>query len=380
MNSLDLRQFAAAPKPTLSDTGFLTSLLSKEINLFPKKFDERRKQSFFMELYSMVSSGVNLKTALEIIIAQEQEQKFKQKFEFLDRYVVEGNSFSDALRESGLFSAYEYISVKTGEETGRLDEVLRSLANFYSARIKQRRQLIAAISYPVVILVFSLVVVIFLMLVMIPMFASIFSKFNGELPAATKIVFALSASLQRIWLELLVMIITCVGIYVRIKDRAVVKSIRTRVVQRIPFFGSIYTSMAIAGFCRSMAFLISSKIPLNRCIQLQRELCTYVPIKKELSRIEIDLINGSALHSCFARVPEFNLKLISMVRIGEEINQLDKFFNALADQYSAETDFQISQMNALLEPFLIIFLGFIVGFILMTMYLPMFQLSSSFSQ
>lgn len=381
MNSIDLRQFAGQDKTkSRLQTRSVSSLLNKEIHLFKKTFDDRKKQSFFMELHSMISSGVNLKNALDIIIVQEPGDDFRSKFTIIEQHIVEGHSLSEALQLSQLFSAYECVTIKTGEETGRLAEVIKALSDYYSGRIRQRRQLIAAISYPSVILTFSFMVVVFLMTVMIPMFQSVFSKFNNELPASTKAVFALSQTIRAIWLELVLALIAVVVTYGRIRNQSAVKSMRAKIVNRLPFFGAIYKGIAIAGFCKSMAFLISSKIPLNRCIQLQQELCTYVPIQNELQAIEEDLVNGRSLHSSFNRIKDFNVKLIAMVRIGEEINQLDKFFDTLAEQYNSETDFRLSQMNALLEPVLIIFLGLVVGFILITMYLPMFEISNSFSQ
>jgi type IV pilus assembly protein PilC len=381
MNSVDLRQFTTQHKSNPpSQMKAVSSLLNKEITLFKKKFDDRKKQIFFMELHSMISSGVNLKNALEIIIAQESDADLKSKFEIIEQRLVEGCSLAEALQLSGLFSSYECVTTKTGEETGRLSEVIKSLSIYYSGRIKQRRQLIAAISYPAVILTFSFVVVIFLMTVMIPMFQSVFSKFNSELPASTKAVFAFSETIRAVWLELVLVSIAALLVYARNRNRRKIKDIKTKIVKHLPFFGAIYRGIAIAGFCKSMAFLISSKVPLNRCIELQRELCTYMPIQNALQSIEDDLINGCMLHESFNRVADFNIKFIAMIRIGEEINQLGKFFDTLAEQYTAEIDFRITQMNALLEPFLIIFLGLVVGFILITMYLPMFEISNSFNQ
>lgn len=327
----------------------------------------------------MTSAGIDLKQALTIVISEEHDPKLSNKLSVIENLIVSGQSLAMALQQSGLFSSYEYLSVKAGEETGRLNEVLHSLNQYYGARVKQNRQIKAALSYPAIILIFSFAVILFLLLVMIPMFQGIFSKFGGELPWLTRIVFELSIVIKES-MTLLSVIFCVIVVLIRMvrKKEWFVKGL-ANVIRRVPFFGLFFERVALARFSRSMAFLISSKVPLSRCLQLQMQLVTYEPLRRSLTQVEQDVLSGISLYQSLARTKLFQPKFISMIKVGEEINQLDRFFATLYEQYTNETDFRVAQMNALLEPFLIIFLGFVVGFILLTMYLPMFQMSTTLS-
>jgi len=162
---------------------------------------------FYSQLGVLFSSGIDLGTALKIIIDDEPSQKCRKYFQSVFDDVLTGLSFSEALRSTGQFSDYEYYSVKVGEESGRLQEVLKELTDFFELRIQQRRQLTGALSYPIMVMIVAIGAVIFMLNVVVPMFAGVFQRFGGELPIITRKVLELSDWFSSHLLAILIVII-----------------------------------------------------------------------------------------------------------------------------------------------------------------------------
>jgi type IV pilus assembly protein PilC len=148
-------------------------------------------------------------------------------------------------------------------------------------------------------------------------------------------------------------------------------------ISKIPVIGTVVSGIFLARFCSSMALLMSAKVPLLQAIQLVRQMISYYPIKSSLGIIEKGILQGDSLNNCLSQFKVYDSRMIVLIKVGEEVNQLDVFFGKLADKYSEDVDHKTGLLSTFLEPIIIIFLGIIVGFILIAMYLPMFQLSTS---
>jgi type IV pilus assembly protein PilC len=216
-----------------------------------------------------------------------------------------------------------------------------------------------------------------MLLFIVPMFNDIFKRFGGELPYMTRVIINLSGFIKSYFL--LVLAIFGGGGYLlyRNREQPGMRKFTSQLARRIPVIGRIIYAVQLARFCSSMALLLSSKVPIIRSINLISQMITFYPIQITLEAMARDIMNGEGLHESMARFPVYSRKMVSLLKVGEEVNKLDVFFEKLSQQYSTDVDHQTGLLNTFLEPVMIIFLGVVVGFILLSMYLPMFQVSTS---
>ena len=284
---------------------------------------------------------------------------------------------SNAINETGHFSSYEYHSLQIGEESGKITFVLKELAGFYQKKIKQRRQIISALTYPSIVLFASCGAIFFMMNFIVPMFADVFKRFGGDLPVLTKVILNISQSISRYFLVMLLSSLGIVYLLYRQRNKDWFRRIGTDILLRLPLFGEMIRKIYLARFCHSMTLLLGSKIPLLRSISLVKQMIGFYPIESSLTTIETYILRGDPLHSALSHFPIYHRKMISLVKVGEEVNQLDGFFDKIAKQYMDDVEYKTSMISSLIEPFMIIFLGLIVGIILIAMYLPLFNLSNT---
>ncbi|MDB5274746.1 MAG: type secretory pathway, component PulF [Chitinophagaceae bacterium] len=355
-----------------------TGWLNKDIQLFGNGFSDKKKEAFYLELSILLSAGMDIKSILEMLTSEQVKEKDKMLYQDICNRVVEGASLSEAVKAQEVFSAYEYYSIQIGEETGKLNKVLAELADYYNKRIKQRRQIIGALTYPGIVLFTSFLAIFFMLNFIVPMFADIFKRFGGNLPPLTSAIMSVSDFIRSYFLLLLFFIIAFVVFIYTQKNKAWYRKNSTVLLLKLPLFGEMIRKIYLARFCNSMTLLISSKVNLLRAIGLVKQMIDFYPIEESLLIVEKDILKGESLHKSLSQFPIYHSRMISLVKVGEEANQLELFFEKIAKQYNDDIEHQSSIISSLLEPFMIIFLGLIVGVILIAMYLPLFQLSSSF--
>jgi type IV pilus assembly protein PilC len=352
-------------------------ILNTEINLFAKGFSDKNKEAFYLELSTLLTAGLDIKTSLELIESEQTNPKHAKLIVQLRDDLVNGASLWEAMKNSGEFTPYEYFSIQIGEETGKLDIVLSQLNGFYSAKLKQRRQFISALSYPIIILLTSIGAVTFMLLFIVPMFSDVYKRFGGELPYLTRIIISFSTGIRENFIWMVLILTAIIATIVLNRDKEWLKRMSAGLISKIPVVGRIVYAIQLARFCNSMSLLLGSKVPMIRSINLINQMITFYPIQITLDGIANGIMNGESLYVAMAKHPVFSKRLISLVKVGEEVNKLDVFFDKLSKQFQSDAEHQTSLLNTFLEPAMIIFLGTIVGFILLAMYLPMFELSTS---
>lgn len=355
----------------------LISIFTRDFKLIKKRITDKNKESFYLELSTLIGAGLDLKSSLELLIAQQQNNWLKNELSIVKDRVIEGLNLSIALNETGYFTPYEFHSLRIGEETSRIPEVLKDLAGFFSRKIKQRRQIIQALSYPVVVLLTSIGAVAFMLNFVVPMFSEVFKRFGSDLPAITKFIISLS-SLAKDYL-LIGVGISLIGLLIlRFVNQSIYyKRVSSKVMLNIPFLGKIVHQIYLSQLCNSFALLINSKVTLIQTVILVREMIEFYPINISLLTVEKDLYAGVPLYESFKKSSFYDPKMLALIKVGEEVNKLDYFFYQLAKQYNEEVEYRTSLLNSVLEPIIIVVLGLMVGVILIAMYLPLFQLSNS---
>lgn len=352
--------------------------LNKDIKLLNRKISDKKKENFYCELGILLSSGIDIKTSLEIIVKEQKKDSEKKLFAKIHDDVVSGTSLSQATLTSGRFSMYEYYSLKIGEESGTLNEVLGDLTDYFSKKIRQRRQVVSALTYPLLVIMTAILSVCFMMVFIVPLFEDVFKRFQGELPSLTQFIISISEAVSNNIGNLFLLILGLIILYFFIRKKNWYRKIISAIALKTPVFGEIIKKVYLARFCQSMALLIGSKTPMLRSIQLVSSMLGFYPYEKALKKIESDILHGKNLYQGMEGFSIFDAKIVSLTKVAEEVNQLDTIFNKLNLQYSDEVEHKIKILSNLLEPVMILLVGVLVAVILISMYLPLFQLSSSF--
>jgi len=360
------------------EDGGLTALLSRDIAFGSKELSDKKKEYLYLEFSSLLLAGINMKSSFELITSDQKNDKDKNLYQAIERAVLGGATFSNALQQTGRFSLYEVYSLQIGEETGKLVEVLQDLAKYYNNKIKQRRKIVSALTYPCIVLSTSLGAVFFMLKFVVPMFGDIFKRFGGRLPWITEKIIGFSNAMQsNFWPVFIVLIALAIFIlFTRRTEKF--RRVFSQFVLRIPVIGNLVQKIYLARFCNSMRLLINAKLPLLRTITLIKQMIRYYPIESSLQVVEDDILRGLALYESLQKFKVYPAKMIQLIKVGEETNQLDYFFGKISEQYVEEVEYKTSTLSSMMEPLIIIFLGLIVGVILISMYLPLFQMSNSF--
>jgi type IV pilus assembly protein PilC len=367
-----------SPTASHSDENVLGSILKMELSFsVSKELTVEEKEEFYSQFGVLISSGLDIVSTFDVLRSEKKSKKYDLFLHELYNHLVLGSSISQAAKATNKISLYEYYTLKVGEETGKLADVLGQLSKHYHNRIQQRRNLINALSYPVILLATSLIVVVFMLNFIVPMFEDLFKRFNGDLPALTKFIIQLSDGVKSHLLLIIGIIVILIFAIASMLKKRFFKVFITTLILRIPRINVLVKKIYIAKFCQLFALLSGASIPIVTSLQLIKKIIGFYPYEVALEEIEQKIVNGSLLYEAMAGYPIFDAKLISLTKVGEEVNRLNDIYNNLSQQYSSEVEFQLKKINTLLEPFIIVVIGGLVALILISMYLPMFKMSNS---
>lgn len=353
----------------------ILELLNQDIS-FNKNYPDKKKEQFYSEISLLLSAGTDIKTALELIVDETEKEKDRKLLEGIKDDIINGASFSEALQKTGKFTEYEYYSLKVGEESSRVDIVLTDLATFFKRKVDQKRKLSSTLSYPIVLLCSAFGMVVFLLKFLVPMFQDIFKSFNKELPSITQFVIDASATVSDYFLLILLLVLGIVVLVMMNKKKLWFRRITANIILKIPVIGDMAQKIYLTRFCHSMNLLISARNPLLNSIQLVKKMIDYYPIQIALEQVEQDIMHGKLLNESMRTFPIFPKKMTSLIKVAEEVNKLDAIFESLDEQYAKELEHKSEVFGKLLEPFIILFISVIVGFIVIAMYIPMMEINT----
>ena len=363
------------PAGKTESTASLETLLKKEIRIFGKRFTDKKKEQFYAELSVLLKSGVNLKLALDLI-EESQKEKDRKIIKELNEQILKGSSLAAAMENDRNFTPYEYRAIKIGEQTGQLNFITTDLAEYYQRKNEQKRQVISSLTYPVIVLFTAFIVVFFMLKYVVPMFEDIFEQNRVELPFLTQLIVKASHLLGANGLYLLLSL-TSITIGLRmVRKKEWFRKYSGKIFLRTPIIGEYMRKIYVTRFTHTMMLLTNSKIPVVNGLGMIREMVNFHPLQKSLDDIEADILQGERMSESFKKHQLFDKKMIALLKVAEETNQTEYVFKKLYDQYSKEVEYQSKTITNILNPILTLMVGFIVGVILIAMYLPMFRLSS----
>ena len=336
---------------------------------------DARKEAIFAELHSLLGSGLDFSRSFSLLIEGERDVQTKALLTGLYRTVVRGESLGCAFERSGRFAPLDCGVLRIGEETGRLGEALAFLVDYYRKRIAQRRMVSGAVSYPLIILFTAIVVVIFMVLVIVPMFEQVYSRMGGELPAMTRWIISLSKAFPT---YLTVAALAGAGALLLWKiygGRPDLQRAASILLLRLPLLGDTLRKNMQARFCRLLCLLSSSGVPLLRGIGMLPQIIAFYPYRISFARIVRELERGACLSDAMERFADlYDRRLIALLRVGEQTGRLPEMLAREGDVLTGELEHRLRSLGNLLEPVLILLVGLLVAVILIAMYLPMFRL------
>ena len=345
-----------------------------------KSVNAKNLAIFVRQFSVMIDAGLPLVQCLEILGTQEEDPSFAATILQTRSDVENGQSLADAMRKHPkTFDPLFTNMIAAGEAGGILDTILKRLATYIEKAVKLKSQVKSAMIYPIAVVSIATVVVAAILWKVIPTFAGLFSSLGAELPMPTRIVIAMSNSLVRFgW-----MIIIALGVlgwflkqfYATSGGRRTID----RMVLRLPILGNIMKKIAVARFCRTLATLISSGVPILDGLEITARTSGNAIVEDAIMATRKSIEGGNTIAAPLRETNVFPPMVVQMIGVGETTGALDTMLAKIAEFYEEEVDTAVAGLLTLLEPIMIAFLGLVVGGIVIAMYLPMFDLISKLS-
>jgi type IV pilus assembly protein PilC len=334
---------------------------------------------FTRQLATMIDAGLPLVQCLDILGNQTENKTLAKTVNQVRSEVASGATVADALKKHPkIFDGLYCNMVAAGEAGGILDTILGRLAAFMEKFAKIKGQIKSAMIYPAIILFVAVAVVSLLLVVVVPMLANIFVEAHMQLPFPTRIVMAVSGFLKG-WGGLILLCLA-VGFFVFLKQfRKTENGLRKTdaIALKIPVAGSLIQRVAVAKFTRTLGTLLTSGVPILEGLLIVSRTAGNKVVEDAILATRQSVSEGKTLAEPLGKAKVFPAMVVSMISVGEATGALDNMLNKIADFYDDEVDTAVAALTSMLEPMLMIFLGVVVGFVIVAMYMPIFQMGSA---
>jgi type IV pilus assembly protein PilC len=333
------------------------------------------KAIFSRQFAVLVNAGVAMVRGLGVLSEQCTNPKLKRALLDISADVQQGTNLSDAMRKHPQCFDNLYVSmVQAGEVGGVLDEVMNRLAKLLEDVARLQNQIKSAMSYPVTVGILATIIFIGMTVFLLPIFAKIFEEIGTELPPFTQFMMGISEFL-RSWRVLLLIfgIPLALFVYQRYYNTRIGRETMDRLYLKLPLFGDLIQKTATARFCRTFGALTRSGVPILTSLEIVRDTAGNQVIANAVDEARKEIQTGGLISIALQKEQVFPLMAIQMISIGEETGELDKMLMKVADFYEDEVEQAVKALTSIMEPIMILFLGGMVGSILLSMYLPIFS-------
>jgi type IV pilus assembly protein PilC len=341
------------------------------------KIKEKSVVVFCRIFSTMINAGLPLIQCLDLLSQQEQNKAFSKIIRTVKEDIEGGTSLTNALRKyPQLFDELFVNLVAAGEAGGILDVILERLSNYMEKAMKLKARVKGAMTYPAAVLVISMAVVALLLLKVIPVFQKMFEGMGGELPALTAALISASKFMQNYWYIIAGIMIV---IYIAFKQYYKTEKGRWTVdalVLKAPVFGDLLKKVAVAKFSRTLSTMMSSGVPILEGLAIVSKTSGNVVIEDALMKTRQSISEGQSIAEPLTKTGIFPAMVVQMIAVGEATGALDAMLAKIANFYDDEVDVAVDSLTALLEPVMMVFLGGVVGGMIVAMYLPIFKLAS----
>lgn len=340
------------------------------------KIKLRDKVIFSRQFATMINAGLALLRALYILEEQTENVRFRKIIGMVRQDVEAGMPLSDSIEKHPVAFDRLYVSmVRAGEVGGVLDQTLERLATQLEKDDSLRRSVKSAMTYPILIGVFAILVLFGLILFVIPIFGAMYNDLGGQLPLLTRIMVAASDFLRAFWFVVFpALFLTIYGLK-RLKNTKAGRETWDKAKLRLPMkLGPIVQKIAVSRFSRTLATLVSSGVPILQAIEITGKTSGNTVIEYAMEGVKENIKGGDSIARPLEKISVFPPMVTQMIAIGEETGALDTMLHKIADFYEDEVDAAVKSLTSILEPIMMIFIGGIVGLVVVSMYLPIFNL------
>ena len=357
------------------------SLKGKEIKFslpFGKKVKQRSISIFTRQLATMIDAGLPLVQSLEILASQQDSPVFKKIIREIREDVEGGSTFAGALKKHPLTFDELYTNlVVAGEEGGILDTILIRLATYIEKAEALKKKVKSALVYPSAIVGMAVIVVAILMIFVIPVFETMFKSAGQSLPLPTLIVLTMSKLVKKYVIIFIPAVILFFYLFKKYYKTESGKTLIDRIILKLPVFGILFKKVAVARFSRTLGTLVSSGVPILDGLTIVSRSAGNKTVETAIMNARASIREGETISEPLGRSGIFPPMVIQMIAVGESTGALDAMLSKIADFYDEEVDASVANLTSLLEPLLMVFLGVVIGGVVIAMYLPIFNMASA---
>jgi type IV pilus assembly protein PilC len=349
---------------------------SREIELsFMKRVKASELAVFSRQLSTMISSGMSILRALYVLEEQTESKFLKETIVAVRKDVEAGLSLSAAMeRHPKVFSPLFVAMTQAGETGGVLEDALMRVADQLQKDAALRRQIKSAMIYPTLVIIFAVGVMMALVAFLVPVFEGVFKQFGGELPKLTQVSVLMSHIVTKYWWAMFISVAVTLTVFIKWKKttwgRRQWDHFRLHVPMKI---GSIVQQVAVARWSRTLASLTAAGVPLLQALEITGKTGGNVAVEESMDGVIASVKRGGTIAAPLAQAPIFPAMVTHMVGVGEETGALDAMLDRVAEFYEEQVESSVKSLTSILEPIMIIVIGGIVGFIVISMYLPLFE-------
>jgi type IV pilus assembly protein PilC len=371
---------AAAERPAANAVNLMDRLPTGLRTYFQRKRKPKLQElaTFTQQLANLLNSGMPLAVALNSMTHLESKGIPSEVSRTLKQEVMEGRSLSDAMsRQPHIFSDLYVNMVKAGEQSGSLVEVLRRMATHYSQYAEVQGKFMTAMIYPLMVCLVGIALGLFFIYVMLPQFVTMFEGFQVALPLPTRILIRIGWTFTHLWWLLILVVLAIAGIFKRFKATPEGRRRLDIWKMKAPIFGKVIKLNLFAQFSRTLATLLENGVPVLTALQITEQVIPNTLLKEAISRTREAVTDGKTIAQPLAHSKLFPQLMVDLVKIGEDTGDVPGALANLADTYEGELQISLRLMTTLIEPLLIVVMAVGVGFLLLSVLMPMFKLISS---
>jgi len=348
-----------------------------EINLFPQKVSSKDITVFFRQLSTMIKAGLPLVQSFELAERGAENRALKKLLNNVRTELEHGNPLGETLRQyPEHFDRLTCSLIEAGEQGGILDTILLRISEYKEKAQALAGKVKSAMVYPMSIIIVSFIVTAILMIFVIPVFTELFSSFGADLPAPTKVAIAISDAFVKYWYLVFGLPIALVFAIRYLYKTPQGRYQLDKLLLNLPILGNVLRKAAVARFCRTFSTMLAAGVPILNALDTVAETSGNMVIERVVLASKEDISHGNPLTSSLEKSGVFPYMVTQMIAIGEQAGAMEDMMSKVADFYEEEVDAAVSAMTSLMEPAIMVFLGVVIGGLVIAMYMPIFQMAS----
>jgi len=354
--------------------------LFENVAFLQPKVKERDVILFARQFSTMIDAGLPIIQCLDILYSQQSNATFKKMLKDIKESVEGGATLAEALKKfPKQFDSLFVNMIAAGEAGGILDGILRRLAAYMEKAAKLKAQVKGAMTYPIVTLVIAVVVLAVILVFVIPVFEEMFADFGGELPVPTQIVVAMSDMVKSKIIYIIIGLFLFTIAFKKFHSTEKGLELVDDMLLKIPVFGDLLRKVAVAKFTRTMGTMLASGVAILEALDIVAKTAGNKTVEKAIYSVRKGIAEGRTMADPLAQSGVFPSMVCQMISVGESTGALDAMLGKIADFYDEEVDQAVENLTALIEPFMLVFLGVTIGGLVVAMYLPIFKMAGAIS-